>query len=320
MFGKWSTSDAKLYDSKALTEKEQREMEELNISFKDYKQYKSDLAKINQIKSDKNDDGKPISGNASGKKAYAIMSNKDYSRKEKEYLIKQLNSEDSEKQVSISQLEKLDKSEDTYKYFYKLSAEKQKKFISDLDEYNFSSQKLVNYYRSAEDINNKYTKKSKEIKALKLDAEEEKEKLAEINSNKKAEIAENLLDTNYNNRQKLYLYSKEYSNNDVKMAKALDINADAFLKVESQKFESDKYINGKTVKNSKLNKVYHYVENLPNLSIAEKAILIKSQVSSFDKYNNQIVKYVDSYDLTTKEKEEILKNMGFKIKNGRVYD
>lgn len=320
MFGKWSTSDAKLYDSKALTEKEQREMEELNISFKDYKQYKSDLAKINQIKSDKNDDGKSISGSASGKKAYAIMSNKDYSRKEKEYLIKQLNSEDSEKQVTLSQLEKLDKSEDTYKYFYKLTAEKQKEFLSDLEEYNFSSKKLVEYYKSADAIESKYTKKSKEIKNLGLDSEEEKEMISQISADKKAELADNILNTNYTNRQKLYLYSKEYSSNNVKMAQALDIDADAFLKVESEQFKSDKYANGKTVKNSKLNKVYSYVESLPNLSVAEKAILIKSQVSSFDKYNNQIVKYVDSYDLTTKEKEDILKNIGFKIKNGRVYD
>ena len=320
LFGKWSTSGAQDYDSKPLTEEEQREMEELNISFKDYKQYKSDLAKINQIKSDKNDDGKSISGSASGKKAYAIMTNKDYSRKEKEYLIKQLNSEDSEKQVTLSQLEKLDKSEDTYKYFYKLTAEKQKEFLSDLEEYNFSSKKLVEYYKSADAIESKYTKKSKEIKNLGLDSEEEKEMISQISADKKAELAENILNTNYTNRQKLYLYSKEYSSNNVKMAQALDIDADAFLKVESEQFKSDKYANGKTVKNSKLNKVYRYVESLPNLSVAEKAILIKSQVSSFDKYNNQIVKYVDSYDLTAKEKEDILKNIGFKIKNGRVYD
>ena len=320
LFGKWSTSGAQDYDSKPLTEKEQKEMEELNISFKDYKQYKSDLAKINQIKSDKNDDGKSISGSASGKKAYAIMSNKDYSRKEKEFLIKKLNSEDSEKQVTLSQLEKLDKSEETYKYFYKLTVEKQKEFLSDLEEYNFSSKKLVDYYKSADAIESKYTKKSKEIKNLGLDSEEEKEMISEISADKKAELADNILNTNYTNRQKLYLYSKEYSSNNVKMAQALDIDADAFLKVESEQFKSDKYANGKTVKNSKLNKVYSYVESLPNLSVAEKAILIKSQVSSFDKYNNQIVKYVDSYDLTTKEKEDILKNIGFKIKNGRVYD
>ena len=128
------------------------------------------------------------------------------------------------------------------------------------------------------------------------------------------------MDSDYNNKQKLYLYSKSYTSSDVEMAQALNINADAFIKVDSQQFSSDKYVNGQTVKNSKLNKVYSYVEGLPNLTVAEKAILIKSQVSSFDKYNSQIIQYVDKQDLSTKEKEKILKNMGFKIKNGRVYD
>lgn len=320
MFGKRSTSDAKLYDSKPLTEKEQREMEDLDISFKDYKQYKSDLAKINEIQSDKDKNGKAISGSASGKKAYSIMNNKDYSTKEKEFLISKLNSEDSKKQVTVSDLKKLDNSEETYKYYYGLTAEKQKQFISDLKEYNFNSNNLVKYYKNIDKINDKYSEETKAIKEQKLDSDDEKNRIAEINSRKKNEIAENLLNSNYDNKQKLYLYSKSYSTNDVEMAQKLDINADAFIKVDSQGFKSDKYINGKTVRNSKLNKVYRYVESLPKLSVSEKAILIKSQVSSFDKYNNQIIQYVDKQDLTIKDKEEILKNMGFKIKNGRVYD
>lgn len=320
IFGKWSTSGAQNYDNKPLSEKEQQEMEDLNISFEDYKKYKSDLSQISNIQGDKDKNGKSVAGSASGKKAYSIMNNKDYSTKEKEFLISKLNSEDSKKQVTVSDLKKLDNSEETYKYYYGLSAEKQKQFISDLKEYNFNSNNLVKYYKNIDKINDKYSEETKAIKEQKLDSDDEKNKISEINSRKKNEIAENLLDSSYNNKQKLYLYSKSYSTNDVEMAQKLDINADAFIKVDSQDFKSDKYVNGKTVKNSKLNKVYSYVENLPNLSVAEKAILIKSQVSSFDKYNSQIIQYVDKQDLPIKEKEEILKNMGFKIKNGRVYD
>lgn len=320
IFGKWSTSGAQNYDNKPLTEKEQKEMEDLNISFEDYKKYKSDLSTINKIEGDKDKKGKSISGSASGKKAYSIMNSNEYSNKEKEFLISKLNSEDSNKQVSMNDLKKLDNSELSYKYFYGLSAENQKKFISAMKDYNFSSDNLAKYYTNVDKINDKYSEETKAIKEQKLDSDDEKNRIAEINSRKKNEIAENLLNSSYDNKQKLYLYSKSYSTNDVEMAQKLDINADAFIKVDSQGFKSDKYANGKTVKNSKLNKVYRYVEGLPNLSVSEKAILIKSQVSSFDKYNNQIIQYVDKQDLSIKDKEEILKNIGFKIKNGRVYD
>ena len=46
-----------------------------------------------------------------------------------------------------------------------------------------------------------------------------------VNQRKKTEIADNLVCSNYSNKQKLYLYSKSYNNNDVKMAQTLNINA-----------------------------------------------------------------------------------------------
>ena len=76
------------------------------------------------------------------------------------------------------------------------------------------------------------------------------------------------------------LYSKSYSSDDVKMATTLRIKADSFIKFDSQSFESDHYTNGKTVKNSKLNKIVKYVNDLDGFSVAEKAILIKSKYSN----------------------------------------
>ena len=144
--------------------------------------------------------------------------------------------------------------------------------------------------------------------------------ISDVNQKKKNEIAENLISSKYSDKQKLYLYSKSYKTNDVEMAQKLNINANSFIKFDSQQFESDYYANGKTIKNSKITKVVNYVENLPNLTIPQKALLIRSEMSSYKKYDNQIIEYVDSQNLSTKEKEEILKNVGFKIKNGRVYD
>lgn len=320
VFGKWSTSGAQNYDNKPLTEKQQQEMKELNISFTEYKKYQSDLTEINKIEADKDNKGKSVSGTAHAKKAYQIMNSDKYSDDEKNYLIKKLYSEDSKYKITTSQLKKIDNSEEAYKQLFSMSSEKQKEFFNDLKEYNFNSNELMKYYKNTKEIDNKYDKKIKSIKSQGYKSEIEKELVADINQKKKTEIAEDLLNSKYSDKQKLYLYSKSYKTNDVEIAQKLSINADSFIKFDSQDFESDKYANGKTVKNSKIIKVVNYVENLPNLTIAQKALLIKSEMSSYKKYDNQIIEYVDKQDLSYIEKEKILKNIGFKIKNGRVYD
>lgn len=318
LFGKWSTSDAQEYDSNPLTKEEQEEMNDLDISFKDYKKYKNDLKSLNNVKSDKNSEGKTINGSANGKKAYKIM-NGDYSIQEKEYLIKKLNSEDKTYRVDINDLKKLDNSENVYKYFYGLSSEKQKEFISDIKKYNFNSKKMVECYQKIDDINDTYKTLNEKTKKRGYDEKVEKEKISEINKEKKSKIAESIINTDFNDEQKMCLYAKSYSSDDVKMATTLRIKADSFIKFDSQSFESDHYTNGKTVKNSKLNKIVKYVNDLDGLSVAEKAILIKSKSSGYDKYNQQIVNYIDKQNLSLKEKEKMLENIGFKIKNGRVY-
>lgn len=320
IFGKWSTSGAQNYDSKPLTEKQQQEMKDLNISFTEYKQYQSDLNEINKIESDKDNKGKSISGTANAKKAYQIMNSDKYSDDEKNYLIKKLYSEDSKYKITANQLKKIDNSEESYKYFFGLSNEKQKEFFNDMKEYNFTSKKLIEYYKDKDKIDNKYEKEVKNIKAKGYNSDIEKDMISDVNQKKKNEIAENLISSKYSDKQKLYLYSKSYKTNDVEMVQKLNINANSFIKFDSQNFESDYNANGKTIKNSKLNKVVNYVEGLPNLTVAQKAFLIKSEMSSYKKYDNQIIEYIDSQKLSTKEKEEILKNVGFKIKNGRVYD
>lgn len=64
--------------------------------------------------------------------------------------------------------------------------------------------------------------------------------------------------------------------------------------------------------------VINYVNNL-NLSIPQKAMLIKMNYSSFKDYDNQIIEYINSQDLTIQEKTDILKEIGFTVENGRVY-
>ena len=70
--------------------------------------------------------------------------------------------------------------------------------------------------------------------------------------------------------------------------------------------------------NQRKSAIINYVNSL-DLSIAQKAMLIRMNYSSFTSYDKQIIEYINNQDLTKKEKEEILSKLGFKIKDGRVY-
>ena len=64
--------------------------------------------------------------------------------------------------------------------------------------------------------------------------------------------------------------------------------------------------------------VIKYVNSL-NLSIPQKAMLIKLNYSSYDSYNDKIIQYINKQNLTKQEKTEILTKLGFTVRNGRVY-
>ena len=64
-----------------------------------------------------------------------------------------------------------------------------------------------------------------------------------------------------------------------------------FIKYNSQEFTTDYYSNGKEIPNSRKNKVIKYVNSL-NLSIPQKALLIKMEYNSYKKYDKQIAEYI----------------------------
>ena len=166
---------------------------------------------------------------------------------------------------------------------------------------------------------------------------------------KKASITKFLIDSDLNDKQLAYLYGNYYSSDKVLNALVQsNIPIKEYIKFNSETFESDYYANGKTVPNSRKNKVIKYINSL-NLSIPQKAMLIKMEYSSFKQYDNQIVNYVNdincsSYDkkiilktvgftnydrdiinainsknISIEEKTEELKALGFKVRNGKVY-
>lgn len=75
-----------------------------------------------------------------------------------------------------------------------------------------------------------------------------------------------------------------------------------------------------SIKEQSINKktdVIKYVNSL-NLSIPQKAMLIKTQYSSYDKYDKQIIQYINSKKLSINEKTKILQELGFTVRNGKV--
>lgn len=173
----------------------------------------------------------------------------------------------------------------------------------------------------------------------------------DTDSNTKRESIKNyLINSSLNDNQISYLYGNYYSSEEtLDNLMEMRIPIKEFIKFDAQKFEGDYNTRtGKTVSGSRKAKVIQYVNSL-NLSIPQKAILIKMEYNSYDNYNNQIVNYINDLDKTANdkkvllksigfdnfnkdvveyinsqnisiaEKEEKLKDLGFTIRNGRVY-
>jgi len=84
-----------------------------------------------------------------------------------------------------------------------------------------------------------------------------------------------------------------------------------FIKLNSQNIESEYNANtGKIINGSKKDKYIRAVNQL-KLSVPQKAILIKMQYSTYKTYDNQIVNYVNKFNITANEKKVLLKAIGF---------
>ena len=184
---------------------------------------------------------------------------------------------------------------------------------------------------------------------VKIKANSIKNDNTKTSTTKKSEISNLILQTDLNDEQLAYLYEKYYSSEEaLKNVMDAKIPVKDFIRFNSQEFTTDYYSNGTAVPNSRKNKVINYVNSL-NLSIPQKAMLIKMEYSSYDRYDNQIINYINnmnytkfekasilkqfginSYDtyiinhikslnITLQEKTEMLEELGFTVRNGRVY-
>lgn len=137
----------------------------------------------------------------------------------------------------------------------------------------------------------------------------------DMNSNEKENY---LYNSDFSDDQKTLLYenitlsdfSDESKYLNYKTAKQLGVDINSWLNYSSQEFKSDIAPTGKTVTGSRKKKLISFVNSL-NLTIPQKASLIKMSYSSYDSYDKQIMNQVNSLNISFMDKAKMVKTLGF---------
>lgn len=94
---------------------------------------------------------------------------------------------------------------------------------------------------------------------------------------------------------------------DYVIASSMGIDTDTFLNYANDvsAITADYDANGNTIPNSKRNKIFNYINNLPGLNIAQKAYLLRNAGYSAKQYKGVVYNYINSLPITATEKNEI---------------
>lgn len=188
---------------------------------------------------------------------------------------------------------------------------------------NYSSEKSLDKITKAGTSIDTYLTFEKDTLRFEADKNEEGKTISGSLNNKYEEY---LLNSELSDTDKINLYEhavlsgfdEEDKYTDYKTIKTAGVDIDTWLSFDSQEFKADKDKNGKSVSGSKKKKVISYVNSL-DLSIPQKAMMIRTQYSSFNNYNNQIVQYVEDLDVSYDDKVKMIKGSGMKVSdNGTV--
>lgn len=284
LFGKYSSEEAQEYTSNGylpIDEKTMKKLKEQNISISEYRTYQTDKRTLglSEIKSDKNKEGKSISGSSSAKKSIKIMES-SYSKKEKNFLLSQVSS--TKTPVTVNDLNTLPREKKFYQFYYSLSEDGRKTFKNELKEYDISSTELINYYNQKKKLNSEYT------------SAYVKEKLTEYITN-----------SNFNNETKWYLYTKDYGNkSDKTLADKFNLKFDEYANVIQYSNYITKKYPGNKYSNVRKKQIFNYINSL-KLNSAQKSFLYKKAGYSNTTTKNTIIKYIDSFDISKVEKNEL---------------
>lgn len=283
LFGQYSSKEAREYFNNGyapLTEKQTKEFKELGVSMNTYRQYRTDLASLKEIKNDKDSNGKIVTGSGTGKKAYQIMNNDKYTDKEKQYLLNNISS--SEIKTSIKDLNKIANNEDVYKHYFSLSKDNKKKYLNAIEKYNFDSYQLYDYSQTKKKYEEQYTSsKAKEM------------------------VIDYLVSSDLSKDQKKYLYNQDYgSKESEKIFEAFNIDIDNYLNTMKYSSELKFDYQGNKYSDYRKQQAFKYIQNL-NASVIEKAVLFKKAGYSITSYKSYIYNYLNNLDISQSSKAEL---------------
>lgn len=131
-----------------------------------------------------------------------------------------------------------------------------------------------------------------------------------------------LANSDYSDKTKEIIYKNTEGSNDKKfiVVDKLGLPVNEYLNYKTKTFVSDKDEDGDTISGSKKEKVYEYLNSIPDKELSQDYKKIICKMEKTTSYDIDVIDIVNNKKtLTTNERKEILTNLGFKIyEDGRI--
>ena len=184
--------------------------------------------------------------------------------------------------------------------------------INELSKYGLNNYEDVNISGNYATVGNRQ---------YKLNSNNEWEKINEKQVAKQEEVSKllNISASDYWGNKDEYDYAYENPDKYKTITAITDYDTYKTYSSDINDLKSDKDDDGKSISGSRKEKVISYVNSL-DLSIPQKAMIIRQAYSTFDDYNDEIVDYVSSLDVPYEDKVSIFKGLDMIIDDeGYVY-
>lgn len=131
-----------------------------------------------------------------------------------------------------------------------------------------------------------------------------------------------LANSDYSDKTKEIIYKNTEGSNDKKfiVVDKLGLPINEYLKYKTQTFVSDKDEDGDTISGSKKEKVYEYLNSIPDKELSQDYKKLICKMEKTTSYDIDVIDIINNKKtLTTNERKEILTSLGFKIyEDGRI--